>query len=84
MNEREFEQMLRRIMKVDFSVGSEKFRDALLARCLSVLDDDDEMRLIDIDDLDLIAAAGNPTARFLNTFEPDGSVGDNMRGNRLV
>ena len=60
MVEREFERMLERLLGQDFSIGTEAFRDALLARCLDELDADDETVVIGDDDLVLIAAAGGP------------------------
>ena len=49
-----------RLFTQDFSEGTEEFRDALLARRLAVLDP--ECRIIELgdDDLDMLAAAGNP------------------------
>lgn len=61
MNDQEFEQMLGRVMKQDFSAGTETFRETLLKRCLNVLDGDDECSFIDDADLDLLAAAGDIT-----------------------
>ncbi|MBQ9068742.1 MAG: hypothetical protein IJ131_06720 [Eggerthellaceae bacterium] len=43
----------------DFSEGTEHFRDALLARCLDVLDSEDDGFEIDDADLDMLAAAGD-------------------------
>ena len=51
MDEREIE----RIMRQDLSKGTEKFRDALLARCLAVLGSEDGM-LLDDSELELLAA----------------------------
>ena len=64
MGEREFEEMLERVMKADFSAGTEAFRDALLARCLAELDagSADDGAELDDDDLGLLAAAGDPDA----------------------
>ena len=60
MNDREFEQRLEQLLRQDLSVGTEAFRDALLARCLNELPDaDDEPRQLDIADLELVAAAGD-------------------------
>lgn len=60
MDDREFEQMLRRLMKTDFSAGNEAFRDALLERCLGMLNADERGISIDDADLELLAAAGDP------------------------
>lgn len=71
MEEREFEQTLERLMKLDLSQGTDEFRDALLARCREVLAAQDEgapnsipagegITLLDDDQLDMLAAAGNP------------------------
>lgn len=64
MDEREFEQTFERLLKHDYSAGTESFRDALLARCL------DELRFADgasghyevevsDESLDRLAAAGD-------------------------
>lgn len=60
MNEHELEQLLEKLLKQDFSEGTEAFRDALLERCLEGLDSDE--RVIELSDyeLDLVAAAGDP------------------------
>jgi len=55
------EDELRRILSQDLSVGTEAFRDALLARCLDVLAAGDGADLGD-DELELLAAAGDPSA----------------------
>ena len=57
MDNQEFEIKLGKLMKQDFSVGTESFREDLLARCLSVLNEDEGVELSD-DDLDMLAAAG--------------------------
>lgn len=59
MNDLEFERMLERLVKQDFSAGTEAFRDALLERCLSVLDAESDGTVIPDADLDLLAAAGD-------------------------
>ena len=59
MDEREFEARLENLMQQDLSVGTEAFRENLLSRCLAVLNEDGGMELSD-DDLDMLAAAGNP------------------------
>lgn len=51
-------------MKQDFSAGTEAFRDTLLERCLSVLDEDDEGRCLDDAELDMLAAAGDTFVNF--------------------
>lgn len=58
MNERE----LRRIVSQDFSVGTEAFRDALLARCLEVLGEDGAAAELGDEELELLAAAGDMSA----------------------
>ena len=50
MDERE----IARLMQLDFSEGTETFRDALLARCLDALRPENQMRELDDDDLDII------------------------------
>lgn len=69
MNEQEFEAMLTRILKHDFSEGTEPFRDELLKRSLDVLDSDAQQdgpvvdpSEIDSKDLEFLAAAGIPEA----------------------
>ncbi len=59
MDEREFDQMLEHLMKQDFSVGTDDFSEKLLARCLTVLNADEEGALVDDAFLDLLAAAGD-------------------------
>ena len=56
MNEHDLEQLLSQ----DLSAGTDEFRDALLARCLAVLNADSYGHEIDDDALDLLAAAGDP------------------------
>ena len=58
MDEQEFERYLERLMKQDFSKGTEAFRDELLARCLAVLKSDDGAMPLDDSDIELLAAAG--------------------------
>lgn len=62
----ESEDKLRQLLKQDFSIGTEEFRDKLLARCLEMLDSDGsaaddalDCRDLSDDDLDLLAAAGD-------------------------
>lgn len=69
MNDREFEHMLERLVKQDFSAGTEAFRDALLDRCLDVLDADSDGVQLNDDDLDLLAAAGDSTMLRLEELE---------------
>ena len=60
-----------RILKHDFSAGTESFREDLLGRCLAVLgsgedertagsSESDAYRELDDDELDMLAAAGMP------------------------
>ena len=51
------EKELERLLKLDLSVGTEAFRDELLARCLSELHD--HGRELDDSELEMLAAAGN-------------------------
>lgn len=83
MVDREFEQMLGRLMKQDFSIGTEKFRDALLNRCLAALDDDDEVSELDDSDLEFLAAAGNPDIGGYLPVEPQGIFGNNEENSFL-
>lgn len=61
MDDREFGQMLGRLFKQDFSAGTEAFRNALLNRCLGELDD---ITVLDDEELELLAAAGDAYAHF--------------------
>ena len=58
MSEREFELKIEQLMKLDFSIGTEAFRDKLLSRCLAVLNMGDECMVVPDDELELLAAAG--------------------------
>lgn len=60
MDERE----IARILKQDLSVGTEAFRDNLLARCIAVLGTDDYAIELDDADLELLSAAGDISAQF--------------------
>ena len=60
MKEREFESELERLMKRDRSERVDEFRDALLQRCLNVLDTEARGISLSDADLDLLAAAGDP------------------------
>ena len=64
MNASEFEQLLMRLMRQDLSVGTETFRDELLARCMDALNTNeatafDEGTELSDAELDLLAAAGD-------------------------
>lgn len=84
MNDQEFELVLERLMGQDLSAGTEDFRDALLARCLSVLCADDEGAIVDDDVLDLLAAAGDAFAfdPYARGFRDD--ISDNADGSPLA
>ena len=45
---------------VDFSRGTEAFAEGLLTQALNVLNTDEEISYLSDDDLDMLAAAGNP------------------------
>ena len=66
MSDQEFEQTLERLMKQDFSAGTDEFREALLERCLAELDDG-EGKELDDSVLDMLAAAGELAAQ---SFDP--------------
>ena len=53
---------LEHILAHDFSVGTEDFREALLARCLEILDAQDNVRPLGIEELNWLCAAGDPFA----------------------
>ena len=59
MDAQELERLLERLMKQDFSVGTEAFRDALLERCLAVLDSGEEVACLDDETLEMLSAAGS-------------------------
>lgn len=78
VSDREFEELVKELMKQDFAAGTEEFRDALLARCLDVLGTDgdsaeaaDGVALSD-SEIDLLAAAGD-----LSMFEQTRTFSDN-------
>ena len=54
------EEEIARILGKGFSAGTESFRDDLLKRCLAALDAEDEARVVPDDELELLAAAGDP------------------------
>lgn len=56
MNEKE----LSLILQQDFSIGTERFCESLLQRCLSILRSSEEGRDVSDDELELLAAAGSP------------------------
>lgn len=56
------EDELRRILSQDLSAGTEAFRDALLARCLQVLGKNGAAAELADEELELLAAAGDPSA----------------------
>ena len=55
-----FERMLAQTLKQDASLGTEAFRDALLTRCLAVLNADEEGTELTDEQLDMLSAAGDP------------------------
>ena len=63
MTDNELERMLSQTLSHDASIGTEAFRDSLLARCLAVLNagvgEDEGVELTD-DQLVLLSAAGDP------------------------
>ena len=72
MDDKDFELTLKRAFSYDYSIGTENFRDALLARCLAALVLDFRSRPLADDELDLLAAAGNPYI-----LDDDAAFGDN-------
>ena len=70
MDEREFEQLLKQLMKQDLSAETAKFRDSLLEQCLAILDASDEGVPLDDSVLDLLAAAGDPYS-----YDPENLTG---------
>ncbi len=75
---------LERLMKYDFSIGKESFRDALLRRCLAVLCMADEGVPLDDASLEQLAAAGDIFSADYSSLEPRPPLGDNESGNRLT
>jgi hypothetical protein len=67
VEEQAFDNMLERLLQQDFSAGTEEFRDELLARCLTVLDAEDDVAVLDDGLLDMLAAAGDPHRAFGET-----------------
>ena len=60
MDDKELEQMLTKVLRHDYSAGTEEFRDSLLQRCLDELRTDGDSEIPDVD-LEYLAAAGiNP------------------------
>ena len=66
MTEQEFENLVNRLFKLDFSAGTEDFREDLLSRCLDALGTEDApksdstaCRELTISELELLAAAGD-------------------------
>ena len=57
------EKDIERLLKQDFSLGTEAFRDSLLARCLDVLDSESPSRELHEPELGLLSAAGDHTAQ---------------------
>ena len=80
VGDRTFEQTLVRLMNVDFAAGTEAFRDALLERCLIVLDADDEGARIDDSTMELLSAAGAGFEFDPNALKPHDVIGDNGGG----
>lgn len=84
MDDGQFEQKLTRLLRHDFSAGTDAFSEELLARCLAVLDadvrdeaadPDADCSVIELDDADLgqLAAAGE-AARARGSFPLDSDV----------
>ena len=84
MDEREFEQLLGQLMKLDLSAGTEAFRDELLSRCLAVLDADSEGMVLGDADLDMLAAAGTRFAFDFPGMDSLSRIGDNKDAENLL
>ena len=83
MDDREFENLLGRVMKADLASGTEAFRDALLSRCLAELGTDPHAAdcvpmavPVAEADLDLLAAAGDSTTQLGRALGDNGLLGD--------
>lgn len=61
MNDRDIDELLTELLAQDLSAGTEEFREALLARCLAIVNAGGSAQLDDAN-LELIAAAGNMVA----------------------
>ena len=59
-----------RVLSEAYSAGTEAFRDALLIRCLDVLEEDERCEELGDEDLDMLAAAGNPTSPLPEEWTP--------------
>lgn len=59
IDDMEFEARLKGLLSQNFSEGTETFRDALLERCLDVLDADGGKAELEDEALELLAAAGD-------------------------
>ena len=66
MSDDKLEKMLERLLKQDYSVGTEAFRDALLSRCLEELNEaesdngeEHDVVVLSDDELELLSAAGD-------------------------
>ena len=59
MSAQELDRLDLSIFTQDFSVGTEKFRDELLARCLEIINEN-ECRELEDEELEMLAAAGSP------------------------
>ena len=85
MSGQEFERTIERLMRQDLSAGTEVFREELLARCLDVLDaDDDTCVEVDDSDLEMLAAAGAPHAIDRGGLQSDSIIGSEPNGNGLA
>lgn len=68
------EQDIIRMLSEDYSAGTDAFREELLERCLEVLGDEDHAVELDDQELEMLAAAGDPPAyqrRHEDKLEPD-------------
>ena len=61
------DERLEKLLAYDFSSGTEPFREALLGRCLEILQAMDDADELDEDELELLAAAGD--AQSMLAFE---------------
>lgn len=83
MDDREFERELTRLMRLDFSAGTETFRDTLLARCLEILRATEGAEIPD-EVLDLLAAAGDSSTISPAILDVHNPLGDNGSANLLT
>ena len=59
------------LLKYDFSIGTQRFRDSLLERCISVIEAHSSSTVLDDSTLSLLSAAGDPNLAAPREFPID-------------